>query len=156
MKYKCKKCDHTPFQTKYGLAKHVSVKHKSQGAKCKICGKNMLHYHLPDHMDSHSLTDRYICKKKVKGRGVVCNKGYKQKSAIRRHLKNDHKGKALGSANVEIKDVNELEYEMKEDYVVNEEERELAADEVNKLVDVWGQEVYVQYILCLRVFGWVW
>ena len=36
------------------------------------------------------------------------------------------------------------EYEMKEDYVVNEEERELAADEVNKLVDVWGQEVYVQ------------
>ena len=110
MKYKCKKCDHTPFQMKYGLAKHVSVKHKSQGAKCKICGKNMLHYHLPDHMDSHSLTDRYICKEKVKGRGVVCNKGYKKKSAIQRHLKNDHKGKALGSANVEIKDVNELEY----------------------------------------------
>ena len=27
MKYKCKKCDHTPFQMKYGLAKHVSVKH---------------------------------------------------------------------------------------------------------------------------------
>ena len=104
----------------------------------------MLHYHLLDHMDSHSLMDRYICKEKVKGRGVVCNKGYKQKSAIRWHLKNDHKGKALGSANVEIKDVNELEYEMKEDYVVNEEERELAADEVNKLVDVWGQEVYVQ------------
>ena len=59
-------------------------------------------------------------------------------------LKSDHKGKALRSANVEIKDVNELEYEMKEDYIVNEEERELAADEVNKLVDVWGQEVYVQ------------
>ena len=74
----------------------------------------------------------------------MCNKGYKQKSAIRRHLKKDHKGKALRSANVEIKDVNELKYEMKEDYVLNEEERELAVDEVNKLVDVWGQEVYAQ------------
>ena len=51
-------------------------------------------------------------------------------------MKNDHKGKALASVNAEIKDVNELEYETKEDYVVNEEERELAADEVNKLVDV--------------------
>ena len=74
----------------------------------------------------------------------MCNKGYKQKSAIRQHLKNDHKGKQLISANVEIKDVNELEYEMKEDYEVDEEERELAADEVNKLVDEWGQEVYLE------------
>ena len=42
---------------------------------------------------------------------------------------------------MEIKDVNELEYEMKEDYEVEKEERELAADEVNKLVDGRGQEV---------------
>ena len=144
MKYKCVKCDHTHFKMKYGLAKHVSVNHKSHGARCNICGKNMLHYHLPDHMDSHSLMDRYICKEKVKRSGSVCNKGYKQKFSIRQHLKNDHKGKPLMSANVEIKDVNELEYEMKEDYEVDEEERELTADEVNKLVDEWGQEVYLE------------
>ena len=132
----------------------MSIKHKSQGARCKIYGKNVLHYHLPDHMDSHSLMDRYICKEKVKRSGSVCNKGYKQKSAIRWHLKNDHKEKALRSANVEIKDVNELEYEMKEDYEVDEEERELAADEMNTLVDEWGQEVYLEKnILCSRVFG---
>ena len=48
-------------------------------------------------------------------------KGTNKKSAIRWHLKNDHKGKALRSDNVEIKDVNELEYETKEDYVkINE------------------------------------
>ena len=59
-------------------------------------------------------------------------------------MKNNHKGNLLGSAKVGIKDVNKLEYETKEDYEVDEEERELAADEVNKLVDEWGQEVYIE------------
>ena len=40
-KYRCIKCEHPPFLTKYGLAQHFSIKHKHKDAQCEICGKNM-------------------------------------------------------------------------------------------------------------------
>ena len=63
MKTKCRciKCECLPFLTKYGLAQHVSIKHKHKGVQCEICGKNMSVYHLDDHKDLHCLTNRYIC-----------------------------------------------------------------------------------------------
>ena len=61
-RYCSAKCVHPPFQTKYGLVQHISIKHESKGVECDICGKKMSGYHLLDHKDSHSLSDRYICK----------------------------------------------------------------------------------------------
>ena len=34
---KCSKCIHPPFQTKYSLAEHISVKHEVKGVQCGIC-----------------------------------------------------------------------------------------------------------------------
>ena len=40
-KYKCVKCSHLPFLTKYGLAEHINIKHQSKGVACDICGNLM-------------------------------------------------------------------------------------------------------------------
>ena len=101
-KYRCIKCQHPPFLTKYRLAQHVSIKHKYKGAQCKICGKTMFVYHLDDHKDSHCLTNRYICEEKIKKSGEMCLKGYKQKSGMNRHLKSAHGGKSLKNAKIKI------------------------------------------------------
>ena len=91
-RYHCTKCVHPPFQTKYGLTQHISIKHESNRMECDICGKKMTAYHLLDHRDSHSLSDRYVCEEKVSKMRKACGKSYKQKSGIVRHLKNAHKG----------------------------------------------------------------
>ena len=60
-KYKCMKCSHPPFVTKYGLAEHINVKYQSKVTACDICGNLMSTHHLKDHNDHHALSNRYIC-----------------------------------------------------------------------------------------------
>ena len=140
-KYRCIKCQHPPFLTKYGLAQHLSVKHKSKGAQCEICGKSMSAYHLDDHKDSHC---RYICEERIKKSGEMCLKGYKKKSGMDRHLKSMHRGKALKYAKVQIIDRDELEYESKDNYQFMEMAKNVAAEDINKLVEDFGKEVMVE------------
>ena len=83
MLYQCKLCNHEPFQTKYGLARHISVKHEKRGTRCKICKRRMVHYHISNHLDSHGLTNRYHCKEKSKVIGGECDKQYKQLLGIK-------------------------------------------------------------------------
>ena len=60
-KYKCVRCSHPPFLTKYSLAEHVNVKHQSKGIACDICGNLMSAHHLENHKDHNALSNRYIC-----------------------------------------------------------------------------------------------
>ena len=80
------------------------VTHKKEGSKCQICGKVMSKYHLSCHLNHHTLTKRFQCKKKLP-RGVVCERSYKQKSALIRHLRDKHRVKSLQGANVKIASV---------------------------------------------------
>ena len=100
--YKCRipGCDHTPFINKHSLVTHLMVTHKKEGSKCQICGKVMSKYHMSGHLDHHSLSKRFQCKEKFPG-GAVCERSYKQKSALVRHLKEKHQ-KSLQSARVHI------------------------------------------------------
>ena len=134
--FKCAKCNHPPFQTKNGLAQHISI--------YDICGKTMSVHHLPDHKDSHSLRDRYICQEKVASTGKACQKSYKQKSGIVRHLKNVHKGKSFLSARLKIIDRKDLQYETKDNYAWKDQKKDLLADEVARLVETYVEEVYVE------------
>ena len=113
--YKCTKCSHPPFQNKYSLAQHISVKREAQGSQCDICLEMMSPQHLADHRDKHSVNDRYICKEKLPT-GQTCSKNYKRKLGIARHLKIAHRGKSFGSAKLEIIDRKDLKYITKEEY----------------------------------------
>ena len=68
-KYKCVKCSHPPFLTKYGLAEHINIKHQSKGVACDICGNLISAHHLIDHKDCHTLSNRYICEEINKKNG---------------------------------------------------------------------------------------
>ena len=92
---------------------------------------------------SHSLRDRYICQEKVVNTGKACKKSYKQKSGIVRHLKNAHKGKSFSSARLKIIDRKDLQYKMKDNYAQEHQEKDLVVDEVVRLVETYGEEVYV-------------
>ena len=116
-KYKCMKCSHLPFLTKYGLAEHINIKHQSKGVACGICGNLMSAHHLIDQKDHHTLSNRYICEEINKKMGKMCLTSCKQKSGIHRHIKNVH-GKTMNKAKVKIIDRSEIEYESKEDYEV--------------------------------------
>ena len=143
-KYRCIKCEHLPFLNKYRLAQHVSIKHKHKGAQCEICGKNMSVHHLDDHRDSHCLTNRDTREEKNKKSGEMCLKGYKQKSGMDRHLKSMHGGKSLKNAKVKIVDRDELEYESKDDYQFVEKEKNIAAEDINQIVEDFGEEIMVE------------
>ena len=80
--YKCSKCTHPPFQTKYSLAEHISVKHEAKGAQCDICLERMSSHYLAIHKDKHTITDMYHCKEKVPGTSKICTKSFKQKSGM--------------------------------------------------------------------------
>ena len=68
-KYKCVKCSHLSFLTKYGLAEHINIKHQSKGVACDICGNLMSTHHLIDQKDRHTLSNRYICEEINKKNG---------------------------------------------------------------------------------------
>ena len=142
--YKCSKCTHPPFKTKYSLAEHISVKHEVKGAQCDIYLERMSSHHLAGHKDKHTITDRYHCKEKVPSTGKICTKSFKQKSGIVQHLKLAHKGKSFTAANLNIIDSKDLQYESREDYAWDHEVRGMAAEEVNKLVDTYREEIYVE------------
>ena len=74
-KYKCMKCSHPPFLTKYGLAEHINIKHQSKELACDICGNLMSAHHLIDHKDCHALSNRYICEEINKKMGKMCLTG---------------------------------------------------------------------------------
>ena len=101
-------------------------------------------HHLPDHKDSHTLRDRYICQEKVASTGKACQKSYKQKSGIVRHLKNAHKGKSFSSARLKFIHRKDLQYKMKDNYTWEHQEKDLAVDDVVRLVETYGEEVYVE------------
>ena len=132
-KYKCMKCSHLPFLTKYGLAEHINIKHQSKGIACDICGNLMSAHHLIDHKDRHTLSNRYICEEINNKMGKMCFTGCKQKSGIHRHIENVH-GKTMNKAKVKIIDRSEIECESKEDYEVGKRETHMTAENVNVLV----------------------
>ena len=78
-KYRCMKCSHPPFLTKYGIVEHVNVKHQSMGIECDICGNIMSAHHLEDHKDHHTLSNRYICQETNRKIGKICLTGCKQR-----------------------------------------------------------------------------
>ena len=142
-KYKCVKCSHLPFLTKFGLAEHINIKLQSKGIACDICGNLMSADHLKDHKDCHTLSNRYICEEINKKMGKMCLTGCKQKSGIHRHIKNVH-GKTMNKVKVKIIDRSEIEYESKEDYEVGKRETHMTAENVNTLVQQFGEEVMVE------------
>ena len=142
-KYKCMKCSHPPFLTKYGLAEHVNIKHQSKGIACDIYGNLMSVHHLEDHKDHHAVSNRYICEEMNKKTGKICLAGYKQKSGILRHIKNVH-GKTMKKAKVKIIDRSEIEYESREDYEVGKRARHMTAKNINMLVEQFREEVMVE------------
>ena len=73
----------------------------------------------------------------------MCLTGCKQKPGIRRHIKNVH-GKAMNKAKVKIIDRSEIEYESKEDYEVGKRETHMTVENVNILIEQFGEEVMVE------------
>ena len=142
--YKCSKCTHPPFQTKYSLAIHISIKHEAKGAQCDICSERMSSHHLAGHKDKHTITDRYHCKEKVPGTGKICTKSFKQKSGVLQHLKQTHKGKLFAATNLNIIYKKDLKHISREDYAWDHEVKVMTAEEVNKLVNTHGEEIYVE------------
>ena len=71
-------------------------------------------------------------------------KGYKQKSGIDRHLKSTHGGKSRRNAKVKIVDQDELEHESKDDYQFVEKEKNVAAEDINQIVEDYGEEIMVK------------
>ena len=101
----------------------------------------MSKYHISGHLDRHTLTKRFQCREKL-SRNVVCDRGYKQKSVLIRHLKEKHGSKSLEVANVFITSEKQVSYETAGDYELEEEEEELRAEQVNALVDDFGEIIY--------------
>ena len=60
------------------------------------------------------------------------------------HLKQAHKGKLFAAANLNIIDKKDLKYISREDYAWDHEVKGMTAEEVNKLVDTHGEEIYVE------------
>ena len=126
---------------KHSLATHLTVVHKKEGSKCQICGKVMSKYHLSGHLDKHILTKRFQCREKL-SRNVFCESSYKQKSALRRHLRQKHEGKSLEVASVEIRGEEQVTYETSSDYEIEEEDEEFRAGQIDALVEDFGEIIY--------------
>ena len=88
-----------------------------------------------------SATD--TCEEINKKMGKMCLTGCKQKSGIRRHVKNVN-GKTMNKVKVKIIDRSEIAYESKEDYEVGKRETHMTAENVNVLVEQYGEEVMVE------------
>ena len=142
-KYKCKKCDHEPFTTKYGLAMHINVKHEKKGVKCNICDKTMASHHLEGHMNVHAISFKFTCQEKVKKTGEKCGKKFKQKPGILRHVKQVH-AKLYGMAKVKVLEKSKMQFETREDYGLHHEEKGMETEQVNQLVEEYGEEVMVE------------
>ena len=104
----------------------------------------MVHYHISDHLDSHGLTNRYHCKEKLKVTGGECDKQYKQLSGIRRHLKQEHKGKILTNAKVHVLKDSEMRYESSDKFKEDERQKQLTGEEVNRIVSESGEVLVVE------------
>ena len=104
----------------------------------------MADYHISNHLDSHGLTNRYHWKEKSKVTGGECNKQYKQLLGIRRHLKQDHKGKMLKNAKVHILEDNEMRYESADKFKEDEKEKQLTEEDVNRIVMESGEVLVVE------------
>ena len=104
----------------------------------------MSSHHLAGHKDKHTITDRHHCKENVLGTDKICTKPFKQKSGMLQHLKQAHKGKSFTAANLTIIDRKDLQYISREDYVQDHEVKGMTAEKVKKLVDTYGEEIYVE------------
>ena len=98
----------------------------------------MSKYHMSGHLDHQSLSKRFQCKEKLPG-GTVCERSYKQKSALVRHLKEKHQ-KSLQSAHVHI--YKNVRYETTGDYQDIEGEERMRAEQINHLVGEYEEVIY--------------
>ena len=89
-----------------------------------------------------SMTGTSVKKSSLQAKHV--QKATKQKWGIVRHLKNVHRGKSFGSAKLEIIDRKDLKYMIKEEYTQKHQVRDMAVDEVARLVEMYGEEVCVE------------
>ena len=101
----------------------------------------MSKYHLSGHLDKHSLTHRYLCREKI-AKGVNCNKSYKQKLALIRHLFAKHHKSSLEAGRVVIREEEDVVYETVGDYNYVAESQLEKADMINDLVETYGEEIY--------------
>ena len=123
------------------MYKCAMITHKKEGSKYQICGKVISKYHISSHMDKHTLSNRFQCKEKI-SKGVTCNKSYKQKSALIRHLSTKHNKSSLEVARVVIKEKKDVVYETPGDYYYITETQQEKADNINALVEMFGEELY--------------
>ena len=110
------------------------------GSKCPICSKVMSKYHIAQHLDRHTLAKRFQCKQKLP-RGDVCERSYKQKSALVCHLREKHNIKSIESAKIKIVEGKRVGYETLGHYEVEVEEMELRWEQVNSLVEKYGEVI---------------
>ena len=74
-------------------------------------------------------------------RGDVCERSYKQKSALVRHLREKHNIKSIEAAHIKIMEGKRVGYETSGDYAVEVEEMELRVEQVNSLVEKYGEVI---------------
>ena len=60
------------------------------------------------------------------------------------HLKQAHKGKLFTAANLNIIDRKDLQYISREDYAWDHDLKGMPTEKVNKLVDSYGEEIFVE------------
>ena len=101
----------------------------------------MSKYHLRGHLDHHPCTKRFQCKQKLP-RGGVCERSYKQKSALIRHLREKHGVRTLEGANVKITSEKQVDYETSGDFEIEEEILEMRVEQVNSLARDFGEIIY--------------
>ena len=139
-KYKCQKCDHELFTTKYGLAQHIKVKYEEKGVKCDIWDKSMASHNLDGHMNIHAISYKFTCEEKLKKTGAKCERDFKQKLGIVRHLKEIHT-KSYAVAKVKVLEKSEMEFEMREDYELYHGEKSMEREPEEQMVDEYGEVV---------------
>ena len=73
---------------------------------------------------------------------MTCERNYKPKSALIRHLNAKYPGKTINSANVVIRGEKEIVYESAKDYKYVATAQQEKADTINMLVETFGEIIY--------------
>ena len=103
----------------------------------------MASHHLDGHMNVHAILFKFTFEEKVKKMGEKCGKKFKQRSGILRHVKQVH-AKSYSMAKVEVLEKSEMQFEMREDYGLHHEEKGMETEQVDQIVEEYGEEVMVE------------